>query len=42
MAKCYIDDKECEFYVGEECLAVHESQCHIANMSDEELKKEAN
>ena len=37
MAKCYITEKECEFYDGEECLAVFEEQCPIANMSDEEL-----
>ncbi len=41
MAKCYITDKECEYYCGEECLAVFEEQCPIANMSDEELKEQA-
>lgn len=37
MGICYITDNECEFYEDDECLAVFESQCPIANMTDEEL-----
>ncbi len=41
MSECYITEKECEYYVDEECLAVFEEQCPIACMSDEELKEQA-
>lgn len=39
--KCYIDDKECEYYDGDECLAIFPEQCRIHNITDEELKEQA-
>jgi len=41
MDKCYIDGHECECAEGEDCIAVHESQCHIAQKTDKELEQAA-
>lgn len=42
MSDCYITGKECECADGDECLAVFEEQCPIAQMSDEELALQEN
>ena len=40
MSKCYITEKECEFYDGEECLAIFPEQCPISQIPEDEPEEQ--